>query len=403
MQSQHTDRLWTYRQAVGNTPQRLASLVLSSVGNSTTNGTGDGGSSKAASSSDGSFVLDASNSTKTQFFLVAIPSHPSVVANGTLAEAFSALNATSTPPNGDDIKVTLQVPVFNPDKASMTPFCATYDKKPSAPAPLNMLECFAAAIGEDGKSQTFAYNPDTGVVKPMWILADETPTTDNTTSMADSSNSTNTGNSTLPVNATSSLAAHFKALDSIKDTVSSDNTSTPASPQNVTLVFTPVAPAVHDVEDPSDAAAFKPIASSDSADTSATASASLGGMFSSSSSEVSTTLTDSSMEIDVATTTDTSVPTSTSSTDTSDATSEATDVPQETDVQQTSTDSDDSASATTTSDTDATSSLPTTMSTDTESDTDTTDSAMPTSTLDASAMEMFQKQPGAGRLRFFRV
>lgn len=374
------------------------------MGNSTTNGTDDAGVSKAASSSDGSFVLDASNSTKTQFFLVAIPSLPSVVANGTLAEAFAALNSTPTPPTGDDIKVTLQVPVFNPDKASMTPFCATYDTKPSAPAPLNMLECFAASIGEDGKSQTFAYNPDTGVVKPMWILADETPSTDNTTSIAESSNSTNSANSTMPmsVNTTSSLAAHFKALDSIKDAVSSNNTSTPASPQNVTLVFTPVAPAVHDVEDTSDAAAFKPIASSDPVDTSATDSASLGGTSSSdSSSEGSSTLTDSSMDIDGATTTDTSVPTSTSSTDTSDATSESTDVPQETDVQQTSTDSDDSASATTTSDTDATSSLPTTMSNDTESDTNTTDSAMPTSTLDASAMEMFQKQPGAGRLRFF--
>ena len=374
--------------------------MLSTVDNSTTNGTATDDTTKAATSPGSAFVLDASNSTKTQFFLVPVASKSSMVGNDTVSEDVTTPNTTSVPQevsqDTEAIRVSLQVPVFDPELAAMSPYCATYERAPSAPAPLKMMQCNNT---ESGQSQLFAYDPNTGVVKPMWQIPGQL------------FNATTSALNTT-VNATSSLAAHIKAL-SIKDDVSTDNstqstntTSVPASgltsaqatAQNVMLVFNALTPTVHDVKNPP---AFKPISSSDpdtepesisSDDDSATASAgaSLDGSDATASSSSSSTLTASSTDAMSTDTTDSIVATSTS-TDSSDtsATASDTDSPEETESSATDTTDAVSASATVSLD-----------YSDTSSSSD-SDSAAPTPTstsvTDPGSMEMFQQQRPATR------
>ncbi|THH09728.1 hypothetical protein EW145_g1798 [Phellinidium pouzarii] len=359
--------------------QRVASLVLSAVSdNSTTNSTANGTypsfATKGTSDTDSSpFILDASNTTHTQFYLVV--SEPAVPANGTLADTLAALNAVASSksetdndgiPSTPDIKVTLQVPVFEPAEAAMRAYCATFDPNPPAPAPLFMDACFdeltASSDASDPtvhKSQTFAYDPVTGTIKPVWYAGNSTGT--------DSSNST----STSPLNSTSTSTSNsttdstvpqmnFKVDNANKDTllpsppalpvpgpvanmtqtVGGTASSTPlngtmssapingtSGPLNVTLVFTPAAPAVHVVESASGVASFEPLGNDDSSEgtqTDDSAASSSGGSNSDADSEVS--MSSGSVASAAATNTDSSlaVPTDSSSGDNSDETTEST-------------------------------------------------------------------------------
>ena len=131
-------------QMVGSgTLQHLASLILSSPSdNSTTNGALATNKTKSTLNSDASlFILYASSTTQTQtqFYLVdGSPNESLFNVNSTFAQAFSVLNNSSSPDmSSPDIKVTLQVPMSNPEEAAMQPCCATYDPDPpvSLPSP----------------------------------------------------------------------------------------------------------------------------------------------------------------------------------------------------------------------------------------------------------------------------
>ncbi|KAH8116340.1 hypothetical protein DFH11DRAFT_1204326 [Phellopilus nigrolimitatus] len=270
--------------------QRLASLVLSSVpDNSTANSPFPSNATKATSDPDKSpFVLDASNSTQTQFFLVVSqPAGAPVVANGTLMDTLSGLKDAASSPEDSDIKVTLQVPVFEPSEAAMRAYCATFDPNPPAPAPLTMERCFADTETSDNssdpsihKSQTFAYNPTSGSVRPMWFINAASGTTGSNSSNSSSSSTSgldekqmnfavheSVKDAPLPsvnlpqaMNGTASVngTASMNGTASVNGTASSPNGGS-GNPQNVTLVFTPAGPAVYAVQNSSDVASFEPL------------------------------------------------------------------------------------------------------------------------------------------------
>lgn len=112
-------------------PAKIASLVIA---NST------------SSVKNASFVLNASNDTKTKVFLVA---------------------ADSAPKNGI-ARVTLQVPIFDRELAREVPFCTTYDPRPSEPGPLNVKPC---TKDSEHQSQLFEFSTLDGTVRPIWQSA----------------------------------------------------------------------------------------------------------------------------------------------------------------------------------------------------------------------------------------
>lgn len=293
---------------VNPSPQRIASLVMtpqnsSSSDNSTVNNSSDN-STDANSAPAAPFVLDASNSTQTEFFMT-----PVSLSNLT--------NSTSNLP-ANNVMVSLQVPVFEPSTVSLSSFCATYDPNPSDPVPIGMQECAddlmaPAADSSTHASQAFLYDTDTGVVSPMWFtsggnssqtsqeavsrreffaddladgpesdefFADDTPDSSSPTDSADPVDATATMTSSDP--ASSDASSSTTSTDSSEatptdmsststdtqtesatattdepSTTASSTTSTSTSsatasggsdggisPQDVTLVFTPSGPAV---------------------------------------------------------------------------------------------------------------------------------------------------------------
>ncbi|KAH9040359.1 hypothetical protein EDB85DRAFT_2140492 [Lactarius pseudohatsudake] len=110
--------------------ERIASLVLASS------------NSTSATSSDNpttyisEFVLNASETESTQMYL--LPASDSSINQSTSATA------------------------------SVSSFCATFDPNPPAPGPLTAEECAGDPVGEH-RSQLFAFNQATGVVRPMWF------------------------------------------------------------------------------------------------------------------------------------------------------------------------------------------------------------------------------------------
>ncbi|KAG8933919.1 hypothetical protein FRC02_010950 [Tulasnella sp. 418] len=127
-----------------------------------------------------SFVLNASNSSATHVFLVPVKSS----------------NDTTTAESSEEtIPVTLHVPVFSPDEASMVQYCATYDPNPPSPSPLTAQPCTSEVTTHS--SQIFSYNPANGVIIPMWAVnsvasdpssaSSETDTTSVTTTILPSS------------------------------------------------------------------------------------------------------------------------------------------------------------------------------------------------------------------------
>jgi hypothetical protein len=221
---------------MSETGQRIASLVLvepdstmSEFGNDT-------------------FILNASESNRTELYMVA-------------------LNTTESGVQGDDVPVALKVPVFNPDSASIEGYCATYDPQPPAPAPLSVERCFYDEPTGPHKSQVFAFTPSTSVIRPMWFSGEtdsEDPVDDS------SSNSTvakpdgtvdpktplsedltsvtkvgDFGNSTAPPASVASLDDLTGVVEGLggsgNDTKADGFT---AKAQNVTLVFSPAAPII---------------------------------------------------------------------------------------------------------------------------------------------------------------
>ncbi|KAH9032317.1 hypothetical protein EDB84DRAFT_1561995 [Lactarius hengduanensis] len=127
--------------------ERIASLVLASS------------NSTSATSSDNpttyisEFVLNASETESTQMYL--LPASDSSITQSTSMLA------------SDEKVVTIRLAMFNRATASVSSFCATFDPNPPVPGPLTAKECAVDPVGEH-RSQLFAFNQATGVVRPMW-------------------------------------------------------------------------------------------------------------------------------------------------------------------------------------------------------------------------------------------
>jgi hypothetical protein len=142
----------------------IASLILTTAINATDNST--------------HYVLDASQSNSTQMLLVPLPSNSS-------SDDTSGNSSLPSGGNSSMIPVNLQMNLFDPDQAMTVPYCATFGPDPNKPEPISMESCGSP---EPGKSQRFAYEPDTSVLKPMFI--DVQPVNNSTAPDSPVSNST---------------------------------------------------------------------------------------------------------------------------------------------------------------------------------------------------------------------
>ncbi len=241
--------------------QKLASLVLASNSND-----GD---------PDGSpFVLNASNSDRTVMYLV-----PVSPVNDTSVSAAAASATTSS--TRSYLPVVLKTPVFVANSAQMEDYCATFDPRPVAPAPMTVERCMEGSSSDDHKSQVYAYDPQTGFVRPMWYEGEDDGTHDDspsgtavageaaesggaTSAVASSTMATSTATTTATSEATSSTGAESSGVTSLAQGELDDqygSATQPATPaglakmldadsldleraQNVTLIFTPSAPEV---------------------------------------------------------------------------------------------------------------------------------------------------------------
>ncbi|OSD05386.1 hypothetical protein PYCCODRAFT_1465292 [Trametes coccinea BRFM310] len=266
--------------------ERIASLVMAAPSNGST----------ADNSTSSSFVLNASEGDRTQMYLVTVPD------SGYSASATNDTASNSTTPSSY-IKVALQMPVFDAASAQLKPYCATFDPRPAAPAPMTVEYCMDGSTVDEHKSQSFAYKPDTGAIWPMWYDGEDDGTGggDSVASPADSDSSTSDssdddegstagsdGTTVDPTTPTSDKVASVTSFnDQALDEQYGDATRPPAraafaktfsadalsSARNVTLVFSPAAPEV-----PASPPAQKmavPVSSSDSG-TSSVASVTLG-------------------------------------------------------------------------------------------------------------------------------
>ncbi|KAH9926966.1 uncharacterized protein B0H18DRAFT_1104250 [Fomitopsis serialis] len=234
---------------------KIASLVLSAPTNSTTTG----GNSTASS-----FVLNASGSAHTQMYLVATPDAGNSTSSG---DSTSSDNSTTTDPSF--IAVVMQIPVFDAATAQMDSYCATFDPNPPAPSPLTVEECMANnTAGGEHKSQIFAYEPATGVLRPMWSVNGSALDSDgsisgsnNPTAMSSSSTSSASGSTASATTTTSAAPTGTNLAQDIVKNLEEDWTEATTPPsrmssakiydvnpisqaKNVTLVFTPAAPMV---------------------------------------------------------------------------------------------------------------------------------------------------------------
>jgi len=234
--------------------ERIASLVLSVSNNGTVNAsvpksamselvTGSGSGAQRA------FVLDASNSTKTSIYLVAYS------GNSTSGNSTSSWNSTNGTDMSQNVLVSLQMPIFEPSEATTKQYCVTFDPNPPVPAALTMQSCKEELATPTTNlsmhtSQAFVYDPQTGVVKPVWTSDSDSSTGNDQqifnsnqlqadVTLASSSSMSTMSSSSYDTTGTSS-AVMPEATES--------NGTVDAARRNVTLVFTPAVPAVNVVE-----------------------------------------------------------------------------------------------------------------------------------------------------------
>ncbi|KAH8104106.1 hypothetical protein BXZ70DRAFT_684368 [Cristinia sonorae] len=267
--------------------QRIASLVLSP--------TAAGGTYQAGSP----FILNASGTNSTQIYMVsrpesepdssgaadstATPTNSTTAASDTTTAGSS--NGTYPAPSTTDtsspgyVKVALQIPMFNSEDATMKVYCATFDPKPVEPAPLTVEDCMDPDEAADHKSQTFAYEPSTGVIRPMWFEDDNADSNalstedgseddeDNGTSVLDGDSGTNSTSAasqdpTTPASSKMASVTSAMALDAqfgdatrppafahsfaaiTNSSTPSNSTTMPSNARNVTMVFVPAAPQI---------------------------------------------------------------------------------------------------------------------------------------------------------------
>lgn len=227
--------------------QLIASLVVDLVQGNSTN------------SSAPQLVLDASQTDQTEVYLVALsdcagsslsgsdnstgsadPSDSS--ASSSSITSFDFDSPSTTPSNSsmpsysassNHKKVALKIPVFDPQNANMTAYCATFDPQPQSPSPLTVESCAAGAITTGRRSQVFDYDPSTGVIRPLWY--EDVPTADD--GSADSANGPAENSTATDVGGSPGAD---ETMTRIADLSSKLVARSPYSDaQNVTLVFTP--------------------------------------------------------------------------------------------------------------------------------------------------------------------
>lgn len=189
------------------------------------------------------------------------------------------------------LKVLLQTPVFDAESAQLKTYCATYDPRPLSPAQMTMESCTDGSATDEHKSQVFAYEPDTGFVRPVWSEDEETgdtsaddtaddppdsdanlddpsgtPSGDSDLSPSAGANSTSTDVSALDDDVSGVTSFDQEALDaeygkSTLPPMRFAHSFAAEGARNVTLMFTPIAPEVFShspaekVAQPSDSAA----------------------------------------------------------------------------------------------------------------------------------------------------
>ena len=160
-------------------------------------------------------------------------------------------------------KVTLQLPVFDPESVSVKRYCATFDPRPSAPSPLTVESCDEAVLQGQHKSQMFAFYPASSVIQPMWFEGeDEDLPADSDDSDSDSQGTGSggpdvtqpSGNSTVSeVDPTADVSAAVARIENLNKSLLSDasnahNFAAEEAPsgssdifptQNVTMIFNP--------------------------------------------------------------------------------------------------------------------------------------------------------------------
>jgi hypothetical protein len=182
------------------------------------------------------FVLNASETNGTQLNLVPSTSNSS---NSTLSS--------------NEMLVTLSLPMFVPTSASTELYCATFDPEPAAPASLTVQKCTGGQADEHS-SQLFAYNSDTGVVRPMWSQGQGDGTDmENKECSEDVDPSTPRGASLASV--TDMDDSDIASMNNSSDPAAESTQTAPAtnssagetaSAQNVALVFVAAEPVVQD-------------------------------------------------------------------------------------------------------------------------------------------------------------
>ena len=199
----------------------------------------------------------------------------------------------------DEICVTIRLEMFDVTSASTVPYCATYDPDPPAPAPLTAEECTGDPVGER-RSQLFAFDRATRVVRPMWF---NTPDSGNDECIDDAPRAASQ-NVSLP-SSTEAGSSHSNSTSSSDRTLTRNITILTADPshmtpsnesegsiqraQNVALVFVATNPEVMDT--PADASTtVSPVLTTT---TTAMASSSPGSLATSSSAAQVTTSTSS--------------------------------------------------------------------------------------------------------------
>ncbi|KAI0079113.1 hypothetical protein K474DRAFT_1696665 [Panus rudis PR-1116 ss-1] len=244
--------------------QRIASLILSPSQAGTFNPSDP-------------FILNASSTNQTQMYLVAQPSNDTSSSSNSTTPSNSAVGTASVESTGEPfVKVLLQIPMFDAESASMQSMCATFNSKPESPSPLSMEKCMQNGTQSDGnKSQVFAYEPDTGAVRPMWFEGeddgmgdvegdddvddsnDNLEDNDNETfdSPVDGGNSTSIAPQDPTTPPTSKTASVTNFGNEMQDTGNGDSTppfghlfatagDSYATAHNVTLMFSPAAPMI---------------------------------------------------------------------------------------------------------------------------------------------------------------
>ncbi|KAJ7282069.1 hypothetical protein C8J57DRAFT_1560557 [Mycena rebaudengoi] len=157
-------------------------------------------------------VLDASQNSKSTFYLVPSPSD-----------------------DDGSSYCTLQIPAMDVNNNTVQQ-CATYDPAPSKPGPLTMTDC--SAPGDEHASQRFSYDPDTHVIRPMWFKGEDDGQTNTT--------------STPPAASAAAASAAAVSAEDVNDPDDYDESAPPSddgssfvsrdgssNSQSVTLVFVP--------------------------------------------------------------------------------------------------------------------------------------------------------------------